>query len=428
MPGGGLSDDALKAIEHIDEFKVITYLRNLVKIPSYLGQEKDKANYVTSELERMGVEIVDSILGPSVERRNVLGILRGSGGGKSILCGAHLDTCWPVEGQEEIAHAGVIKDGKIYGLGVGDSMTAMAAFLGAMDAIKRSGVVTKGDAIFLFSVDELGPKKGALILEESRIKADMCLIGETTGDFDIGITHTGKVEIEITVRGMMQTLLQGYGEKAGLKVVNAVNAMTRVILFLEQMVKEEPFFHQKHPRLPGEGAAFYIGPIIGGNTGYGSPYVRPGDEGHGVASPPAIWCKLRCGCRYWPGQTAQEFLSLVDKWIAKAREAYPGFEASVECYLEHGNTTIDTPEDADIVQVLKRTIPAVIGRIPDLIGNVYSTEGPFYERVGIPVAWTAPGMLRMGRPDEHVTIEELINCCRIYVATIVEACNLPKKR
>lgn len=425
MLGTNISGDAAKAIGFIDEFKVISFLRNLVKIPSYLGQEVEKANYVTRELERMGVEIVDTILGPSTERRNVLGIIRGTGGGKSILCGAHLDTCWPVEGQEEIAHEAIVKDGKIYGLGVGDSMTAMAAFLGAIDAIKRSGVQLKGDAIFLFSVDELGPKKGALLLEESRIKADMCLIGETTGDFDIGVTHSGKVEVEITVRGMMQTLLQGYGEKAGLKVVNAVNAMARVISYLEQMVAEEPYFHQKHPRLPGEGAAFYIGPIVGGNTGYGSPYVRPGRE-HGLASPPAIWCKLRCGCRYWPGQTPEEFVNLVKKWVEKARAAYPGFEASVECYLEHGNTPIDTPEDAEIVRILQKTIPAVTGRKPNLIGCVYSTEGPFYERAGAPTAWTAPGSLRMGRPDEHVTIKELIDCCKIYTATVVEACNLPK--
>lgn len=420
MENNLISAKAEKVISKIDNFKVINYLRNLARIPSYLGQEDTKAKYISKELERMGLEVVDVILGPSLERKEVIGIIRGNGTGKSILLDAHIDTNWPVEGQEH-AHDTVIKDGKIYGLGVGDSHTAMAAFMGALDAIKRSGIELKGDVIFLASSDELGHKRGALVLEENQIKADMCIIGETTGDFDIGVTHTGKVEVEITVKGSMQTLLEGYGTKAGKKPVNAVSRMAKVIQYLERMAEEEPYFHKKHPRLPGEGAAFYMGPIVGGNVGYGSPYVKPVTE-FGLASPPPVWCKLRCGARYWPGQTAQEFVELVKKWIKKAQEEYPDFDADVYCYLDHGNTPVETPEDAEIVKVLQRVIKHVRKKEPKLIGNVYSTHAPFYARAGIPTAWTAPGMLRMGTPDEHVTIDELIDCCKIYTAAIVEVC------
>lgn len=416
-----VSGKAREVLGFVDEFKLLAYLRNLVKIPSYLGQEGQKADYVQRELQRLGVEVVETILGPGLDRRNVLGIVRGTGGGKNILCGAHIDTCWPVEGQEETAHAACVQDDKVYGLGTGDSMTAMAAFLGALDSIKRSGVRLRGDIIFLASVDELGAKSGARLLEENRLRAEACLIGETTGDFDIGVTHSGKVELEITVRGKVPTLLQGFGEKAGLRVVNAVSSMNKVITYLERMTAAEPYFHQKHPRLPGEGAAFYLGPIVGGNTGYGSPYVSPGAE-YGLASPPAIWCKLRCGARYWPGQTATEFVRLVEKWVADARRDFPGFEAEVRCYLDHGNTPVDTPDDAEIVGVLSRCIQHVTGRRPQLVGSVYSTEGPFYARLGMPVVWTAPGMLRMGRADEHVTIRELVDCGKIYTAAIVETC------
>lgn len=419
-----ISTIAQQAIEAIDTFKLITCLRNLIRIPSYLGHEDDKADYVSKELERMGVEVQDIILGPSIKRREIFGIIRGDGTGKNLLLDAHLDTNWPVEGQEETAHKAEVEGDKIKGLGVGDSMCALAAFIGALDAVKRSGIKLKGNVMFLASGDELGQKRGAKILEENLIRADACIIGETTGDFDIGVTHTGKVEVEITVKGSMQTLLEGYGEKMGMKPVNAVHRMAKVINIFDEMVAKDPFFHQKHPRLPGEGAAFYIGPVIGGNTGYGSPYMKntniPGE--YGVATPPPIWCKLRCGARYWPGQTAEEFVEVMKKWVQKVQKAYPGFEATVDCYLDHGNSTIDTPVNALPVKVLQNVITYVRSREPQLIGCVFSTHGPFYMRNDIPTVWTAPGMLRFGRPDEYVTIQELVDCCKIYTASIIEIC------
>lgn len=411
-----------KALSKIDEFKLINYLRNLVRIPSYLGFEELKGDYISKEFERLGLEVVDVII-DAPNRRDVLGIMRGTGGGKSMMICAHLDTNWPVEGQVETAHEAIVKDGKIYGLGTGDSMAAMAAFLEAVDAIRRAKIELKGDLIFLASADELGHKEGALILEENILKADMCLVGETSG-FDIGVVHSGKVEVEITTRGQIPALLAGYAEKTGKKVVNAVLSMNAVINTLLQMAKEDPYFHQKHPLLPGEGAAFYLGPIIGGNTGYGDPRRRPGrtSDEHGLASPAPIWCKLRVGARYWPGQTAQEFLEIINKWLDQARAADPNLEVSAEMYLDDGNTPIETSPDAEIVGISRRAIKHVMGREPALIGSIFSTEGPFYERVGSDVVWIGPPTLRFGTPDEHVTIEELVTTCKIYTTAILEAC------
>jgi acetylornithine deacetylase/succinyl-diaminopimelate desuccinylase-like protein len=420
-----------KIIEHvfkyINHFHLLTYVGNLIRIPSYLDNEMQKCDYLLNEMKNIGLETLEVIIGPSIHRRNILGYIRGVEhiNSNAIVCAAHIDTHWPQKSQEEIAHSGRVIDGKILGVGAGDSMTPLAAFLSAFDAIKKSGICLKKSACFLATVDELGSKKGAKILEEYGFKADMCLIGEQT-DMNIGIVHSGKVEVEVQIEGNAPSLLQGHAERIGLKVGNAVTAMVKVINNLENMVKEEPYFHKKHPLLPGEGAAFYIGPIIGGNTGYGNPNRGPGigTETQGLAVPSPTWCKLRVGARYWPGQSAQEFVDLVNKWSKKAISDFHGITVTVNCYLDHGNTPLETNPNAQIVSILRSAIKQVANRDPELIGSVYSTEGPFFQRLGAEVAWCAPGIMRVGSPNEHVTIEELETYCKIYISAIIRACGV----
>lgn len=150
-----------KILSQIDVAKLINYERNLVKIPGYLGEEEAKADYVSKELERIGAEVYEMPL-PTDDpprRRSVIGIIRGDGTGRSLLTGAHLDT--HAKKEEQIhAHDGALEDGKIYGVGTGDSHPGLAAIMEAMDTIKRSGVKLKGDLTFVADADELGHKYG----------------------------------------------------------------------------------------------------------------------------------------------------------------------------------------------------------------------------------------------------------------------------
>ena len=91
----------------IDGFKLLTLCRNLIKLPSYPGQEKEKGEYVTREMERMGLEVTE--VSAARDRSNIIGVLRGDETGKSLMLCAHLDTHWPLESQEQMAHSGLIK-------------------------------------------------------------------------------------------------------------------------------------------------------------------------------------------------------------------------------------------------------------------------------------------------------------------------------
>lgn len=413
-----------EVLSKMDRSKLITILRNLIKIPSYLGQEEAKADYVAHELERLGLEVIEMPLSTADawRRRNVLGILKGDGGGKSLMICAHLDTHSPVEGQFS-PHEGIIKDGKIYGVGTGDSIAPMAAFLGAIDTIKKSGVLLKGDLIFAGTVDELGHKQGAQMIIESGIKADMCIEGDVGNPLEIYICHTGKAELEIRTKGYTGYLVGAWAERSGLKAVNAVISMNKIINYLFRMVEEEPYFHKKHPLLPGEGAGLYIGPIIGGSVGYGLPTRIPGKGPgpYGLALPAPTWCRLRVGVRYWPGQTSEEFIDLVKKWVNKAKAEDPSLEAEVELYLDGLNTPWEISSNAEIVNILRRSVKYVWGKQPKLTGMISSGELPFYKRAGMQGVWYGSNM-RCNTPDEHVTIEELTNMCKVFTLSILETC------
>lgn len=408
-----------KTIEMLDEFKIVSILRNLIKIPSYTGQESKKADYIVKEMERRGLEVIETYLDYDHGRRNIIGILRGNGTGKSLMLCAHHDTRWPAVG-ETGQHQARVEGDKIYGIGVEDSMSPTAVMFGVVDAIKRAKIQLKGDLIIMSSVDEMCFKDGARLLEENGIKADYCIMGEST-DFDIGIVHTGKAEVEIRVTSKVASLYEiaAKAEHMGQKLTNPILAMHTIINYLLKMKKEDPFFQKTHPLLPGKGAAINIGTIIGGSAGDGDPTRRPGREQgqFGLAKRIPTYCYLRVGVRHWPGQTAKEFLEIIKKWVDKAAKENPSIETEVELYLDNGNDPFEISEDAEFVQIMKEVIRYSIKKEPKLVGTIFSTEGPYYQRAGMQFVYcSVPEHSIIG---EYVTKEELMKLAKIWTAAAV---------
>lgn len=408
-----------KALQVLDEFKMVSILRNLIQIPSYTGHESKKADYIVKEMERRGLEVIETYIDQANGRRNVVGILRGDGTGKSIMLCAHHDTRWPAPG-ETGQHEARVEGNKIYGLGTGDSMPPTAVMFGVVDAIKRAQIQLKGDLIVMSSVDEMCFKDGARILEENGLKADYCIMGEAT-DLDIGIVHTGKAEVEIKTIGKSSSTYEiaVQAERMGEKPVNAILSMNTIIDYLNKMQQEDPFFQKTHPLLPGKGAAINFGTIIGGSAGDGDPTRRPGREQgqFGLAKRLATYCYLRVGARHWPGQTAGEYYETIKKWVAKAKEADPSIEAEVELYLDHGNDPFEISPDAEFVQIMKDVIRYSIKKEPKLVGNIFSTEGPYYQRAGMEFVYCcSPGRNGAG---EYITKEELMDLAKVWTTAVI---------
>src|SRR3954453_22439651 len=159
--------DVKKAIQSVDDrgTALVDEWIRLVEVPAPSKKEQARAAYIRGEMEKLGLAEIrtDDI-------SNVSGVRKGTGGGPTVVFAAHMDTVFP-EGTELT----VKRDGDVLRApGIGDDTSNLMATLEMFRALNRGGVQTKGDLVFLASVqEELGLIGAKHWLETSGCKRDM---------------------------------------------------------------------------------------------------------------------------------------------------------------------------------------------------------------------------------------------------------------
>src|SRR5207302_3205332 len=110
--------------------------------------EGEIARFVANWLARAGLEV--EIDEPRPGRPNVIGIARGTGGGRSLMLNAHMDTVG-VAGMERPHQASIIGN-RLYGRGAYDMKGGLASIMAAGAAAKQRRL--RGDVIVTAVVDE----------------------------------------------------------------------------------------------------------------------------------------------------------------------------------------------------------------------------------------------------------------------------------
>lgn len=143
--GGGTMID-FKQFYTDDE--VIRLAQDLVRIPSHKyieDRESRVAEYIYDYCADAGFEVtMETVEG---KRRNVIAVLRGTGGGRDLILNGHTDTVPPYDMTID-PFCAEIKDGFLWGRGANDMKGALACMITAMLAIKRSGIKLRGDIIY----------------------------------------------------------------------------------------------------------------------------------------------------------------------------------------------------------------------------------------------------------------------------------------
>lgn len=166
------SERVLKQIDK-DRQRIIEFEQALIRIPSETGNEKACQEFLADWLAHAGYQVdvftPDEVPGMQefpyrpkgadyTERPNVVVAHKGSGGGRSLLLMAHVDTV-PIGPPEHWTYGpceAVIADGKIYGRGAGDDKAGITAQVMGLECIRRAGFRLKGDVILCSVVDEEG--------------------------------------------------------------------------------------------------------------------------------------------------------------------------------------------------------------------------------------------------------------------------------
>ncbi|HEU4596921.1 MAG TPA: M20/M25/M40 family metallo-hydrolase [Pyrinomonadaceae bacterium] len=117
----------------------------ITEINAPSGKERERALFVEKILRAS----------PSLEVRfdpagNLIATRKGTGGGPSVVIDAHLDTVF----QEGLKIKAEVRDGRVYAPGVGDDTRNIEAMLAMIRALDAAQIKTKGDLVFLFTVEE----------------------------------------------------------------------------------------------------------------------------------------------------------------------------------------------------------------------------------------------------------------------------------
>jgi acetylornithine deacetylase/succinyl-diaminopimelate desuccinylase-like protein len=164
--------------------------------------ESEIADYLSAWFAHRDIEFhrVESIAG----RPSIVGVLRGTGGGKSLMFNGHLDTV-SLSSYEADPLSGAldVKDGKevVFGRGSLDMKGGVAAALAALSSIKASGQIPRGDIIIAAVSDEEDASQGTQDILAAGWRADAAVVAEPTMK-TIATAHKGFVWVEVDILGV----------------------------------------------------------------------------------------------------------------------------------------------------------------------------------------------------------------------------------
>jgi len=137
---------------------------------------------------------------------NVVGVIHGGAGNKTLLLNCHLDTVAPgdADAWTRDPHSAEIADGRLYGLGASDCKSGLAAQILSGALLKRSLLPLDGNLVVAATVaQEDGHSLGVRCLMQETLPSiemhpDWAILGEPTR-LGLYYGHEGWVELEVRV-------------------------------------------------------------------------------------------------------------------------------------------------------------------------------------------------------------------------------------
>lgn len=402
-------------LEQVDRNRIVELACNLANIVSITGEEEEVAKYLGGEFEKLGMEVEYQYVEDG--RPNVIGRLKGTGGGATLMFNAHMDH---FDNPQET----VVEDDRIYGRGLVNMKAAFPCYIEAVAALQKAGVKLKGDLIIAGVVGEIekaqvgrfqgktyrGAGVGARYLMDHGVMADMCIVGEPTG-LHLQIGNAGLIWARVSVDG---------------KATRFVLAACKVAQAIQDWEKE---YQRKYPHkfmLP----TVQIGAIDGGNAF--KPGTRPTTD---------IFVIVKTLPGAVPLAIKRDIEAVCEK--VKKRES-DILDIRVDLYLSTDGYEISKSEY--VVKAIERAHKTVFGRpVPyskpirygitsdgsriAAYGVPAITYGPGFgthlvdpTETKAPAEWDAPSGVRRG-----VGIENMVNCTKVYAMAALEICNTKRE-
>lgn len=350
------------------------------------------AKYVEAWLQHHGIE--SHWIEKTPGRPSVVGVVRGSGGGKSLMFNGHTDTV-TLLGYDGDPLSGRVDDGKLYGRGSADMKSGLAAAMVALNKAKT--LQLRGDVILAAVADEEGPSIGTEQVIEAGWRADAAIVAEPT-EANIINAHKGFVLFEIDILG-----LAAHGSRSDLGV-DAICKAGHFLVELDRLAQDLSTRYDKKTGSRLDAPNIHCGVIKGGEE---------------ISSYPAH-CTVGVERRTVHGETPESVTKEITTILEKLESSVPDFRFKIRITNTRPPYAI-AREHAFVQQVVRHATKAT-GTTPAVRGETYWTDMALLAAVGIPgVIWGAKGY-GLHSKKEWVEIESLRQLADAFISVEAEFC------
>ncbi len=386
----------------MEEQDILNIVRDMIKIRSYSGEERELAVYLKGRMEELGFDqaYVD-------DYGSAVGIIRGKGD-RTVLFDGHIDTV-PVAGPRKWSmdpFGGRVSQGRLYGRGASDMKGAIGAAIMAAAELIPSKEDLPGNIVISASSWEERYEGFALMkvleaLKPQGLYPGLVIIGEASN-----------LCLSIAQRGRAELAVQTYGRPCHASTpelgVNAVELMMPVVEGLKAIVP---------PQDPVVGRGIYaLTDII--STPYPGASVIPSQ------------CRITVDRRLLPGESEADVLDPVQEVLDRVGREIPDFQAGVKIVeqdfalpgrsaerirqfykawkMEAGDSPVKSAQEA-----LRS-----VGLSGELSHYSFCTNGSYTAgEAGIPTLGFGPAWEALAHTvDEYVEVEQLLKARDGYKA------------
>ncbi|KAH8649917.1 tryptophan synthase beta subunit-like PLP-dependent enzyme [Xylariales sp. PMI_506] len=347
------------------------------------------AQYIRAWLEHRNIE--SHWVEPRKGRPSVVGVVRGSGGGKSLMFNGHIDTVTLV-GYEGDPLSGKIENGKLYGRGAIDMKSGIAAAMAALAKVQQMGLA--GDVIFTGVADEEAHSCGTEDILAAGWRADGAIVNEPT-DLDIIYDHKGFAWFEVDIHG-----LAAHGSLADL----GVDAIVKAGYFLVELDRYSQNLKNSPLKSPAGLPTVHASIIEGGEES---------------SSYPAL-CTVTLERRTVNGETAETVRSEIQGLLDKLSKEVPDFHADLRVGLSRPPSSI--PLDHPFNVLVGEVVAKELGREATFRGLPFWCDAALLTAEGIPSLLLGPYGEGLHAKTEWVDTASITSLTSCLVSVAAQFC------
>ena len=389
-----------------------------VAIQEVAGLDLEKAGL---EVSSWAIDVASTLADPDfpgqeVDRTaalGVLGILRGTGGGRTLLLDLHTDVVPPGDldawSGDPFRPRRAVIDGResIVGRGACDMKAGGVAAIAAVEAVRASGIPLRGDVVLapVCGEEDGGFGTFALLSELDRrdIRPTMCVVPEPTS-MDLIPANGGALTFRLRVHG------QATHASRRTEGVSAIAMLTPLLNAIEELERERNA--AVHPLMRRWPIAYpiSIGTVRAGDWASTVPDLLVAEGRYGVALGEGV-AEARAAFEYAIAQACAR-----DAWLR---------DHPVEVEWWGGQFAPGVTDDTvGLLPTLASIHLELTGHEPATYGGPYGSDLRLLSGIGgIPTVQYGPGDAKAAHaPDEYVPVDELVLCARALARLIVTVC------